>query len=271
MPEGSTTHKEQANRVRRTLPRLSCIDPMELRSIEHLEGALIDPAAYTYLGADEDTLFELLRDLGEEHSSIPFTVLLRYHPADRDGAFLHTQARALFRAAVYGRFSLLLGGILSNADVRQAMNEIHSAFCLLELEGREFNGYISKGILIDTPLSLGITDTDGIDFICLDVSNLSRLFTGLSHAEFCSRKDPTLSDRVLNSTNTFLSNLSRTGRRELGKTARLTESNPREETLRWLKDQKFREIFLPANTIERARTLLPEHNAPDDPYTEKRR
>lgn len=271
MAEERTTHQNRFVGARGDGPRLSYTDLFKDREHDKSRGAMIVPSAYACFPSDEDSLFEILRDLAEENASIPFTVLLRFDPTHHDSTKLRAQIRALFRAAVYGRFTLLLGGVLSDADMRCAIDEVHSAFCELESEEREFNGYIPKGILIDTPLSLGITATDGIDFFCLDISKLFRLFTGLSPAEIGTRGDTTFYATVLKPIDTFLSNFSRICGRELTKSARLTETHPRKEILQWLSDRGFTELFLTESAMEETRMLLWEPQQTDKPSIGKQR
>ena len=56
--------------------------------------------------------------------------------------FTEKQVEALFRAAIYGNISLILGGVCSYRAARRAFELLHGSFCRLSEEGREFNGYI---------------------------------------------------------------------------------------------------------------------------------
>ena len=149
-------------------------------------GGLLElPLSHPFL-PDEDSLFEYFRDFGERNAGYPVTVLLREN-RESDPDILRRSIRAVFRAAVYGDLSLLLGSVLTDEDVPLSLKTVHESFCELESEGREFNGYIPKGILIDTPIALGtITVAEGVDSICFDLSRLLRLLTGLSPKELAA-------------------------------------------------------------------------------------
>lgn len=124
---------------------------------------------------EEEGLYRFLRDEAEQSGERSLAVVL-----DARAEFFSVQIRALFRAAVYGTFSLLYGGLLSHAALSDTLRTTHRVFCELLEDGREFDGYIPKGILIDAPIWL-LSDlpTEGIDEWCLD---LPRLLSGLGGA-----------------------------------------------------------------------------------------
>ena len=124
-------------------------------------------------GEYEESLYELYRDIAESAPGLGITVSV-----DTDRR-LAARLRALMRASVYGRFSLLFRGILSPNELQDSLREYSKAFCELEADGREFNGYISRGICVDTPsLLLRIPACDCIDFCAFDIDRLFRLMTG---------------------------------------------------------------------------------------------
>lgn len=124
-------------------------------------------------GEYEEYLYELYRDIAESAPGLDITV-----STDAD-LRLSSRLRALMRASVYGRFSLLFRGIISPKELQAALMEYSKAFCELEADGREFNGYISRGICVDTPsLLLQKPYCDGIDFCALDAERIFRLMTG---------------------------------------------------------------------------------------------
>ncbi|MBE6668283.1 MAG: hypothetical protein E7607_08260 [Ruminococcaceae bacterium] len=103
-------------------------------------------------------------------------------------SFFSSRIKAILRGAVYGNFSISLRGILCEEDLRNALLDINRAFCSLEAEGREFNGYICRGICIDTPLLLRSSfSCEGIDNYSVDVERLFSLMTGS-----CDRDDSEL-------------------------------------------------------------------------------
>ena len=84
---------------------------------------------------------------------------------------------AVYLAAVYGSMSLELCGYTGAADIERAAELAHRVFCELESAGREFNGYIRKGLLIDRPVwLLRPTPFPRADHITLD---LDRIIAGL--------------------------------------------------------------------------------------------
>ncbi len=136
------------------------------------EGALLKLP----LGGSEDELYDRYRDAAEWMPGLPITAVLELSQKDD---LLYAQIRALFRSAVYGSFSCLVQGILTDSDRRRFLACAHRCFCDLEAEGREFNGYIKKGMLLDTPLlSKSSVCADGLDFLCVDAGKLTDRLTG---------------------------------------------------------------------------------------------
>ena len=136
------------------------------------EGALL---RIPFCGS-EDELYDRYRDVAEGMPGLPITAVLELSQRDD---ILHAQLRALFRSAVYGSFSCLIQGILTDSDRRRFLACAHRCFCDLEAEGREFNGYIKKGLLLDTPLlRKSSVCADGLDFLCVDAGKLTDSLTG---------------------------------------------------------------------------------------------
>lgn len=145
-------------------------------TVSESNGALLHAADLG--GRSEEERLERLCALAEVLPRRTLTVLIE--PSSRSALLsnLHTWVRSVFLASVYGRFSLLIGGAVSARELSCALREIWLCFCELEAEGREFNGYISKGVLIDTPLLLSARTMDGVDRICYDLYKLSRFSVG---------------------------------------------------------------------------------------------
>ena len=81
--------------------------------------------------------------------------------------------RALMRGAVWGELSLLICGILTEGELTEFTQEFCRAFCELETEGREFNGYLRRGLCVDTPYLLSIVEKlKGIDFFIFDLEKI---------------------------------------------------------------------------------------------------
>lgn len=92
---------------------------------------------------------------------------------------LREEAEAIFRAAVYGDISVMLTGFRAPQEVSEANSLLHSVFCELEAEGREVNGCVARGILIDAPIWLGERQRlGGRDFICFDFDLITSRLLG---------------------------------------------------------------------------------------------
>ena len=146
---------------------------------------IIDCATLGRKGKEtEQALYERLRTLVERNPE-------REHVVFVQSANKEKEIKAIFRAAVYGNVSLLFGNIFTNEDANEAKESANRAFRALLEEGHEFNGFLPKGILIDTPLALlsGISE-QGFDFFCLDAKKISFLLMGaeLHHRDCIDEK-----------------------------------------------------------------------------------
>ena len=89
-----------------------------------------------------------------------------------------SRVRAIYRASVWGRYSMLCRGIHTEKDAEICVSLIHHVFCRLDSEGREFNGFIKKGMTVDTPIMLlSRGQAKLFDFFLLDIPRLRYLFT----------------------------------------------------------------------------------------------
>ena len=96
-----------------------------------------------------------------------------------DGERLKSRIRAVYRAGVWGRFSLLCTGICVPEETDRCLSFIHGAFCELDRERREFNGFMPKGMAVHTPIMLLSPPRHRFfDFFCLDYRSLLVGFTG---------------------------------------------------------------------------------------------
>jgi hypothetical protein len=124
---------------------------------------------------DEERLFARYRALAEAHPDLPQTVCVSFG----DSLRLYRQIRAVYRGAVFGSFSLLFSGISTYGEWTACRRLCHEAFCDLESEGREFNGYLPRGFLLDRGLSLLESwEEGGPDFVCVDAEALFFSLTG---------------------------------------------------------------------------------------------
>ena len=127
---------------------------------------------------NHDELYDVLIDITESSYNISSTVIFSVPQNEREKESLCEMAEALFCAAVYGNFSIMFKGYRTANDIKKAMSCLHKAFCELEENGREFNGYIKRGLLLDSPFWLmRLPPLQKPDFICFDIDTLiSRTF-----------------------------------------------------------------------------------------------
>lgn len=132
----------------------------------------------------EERLYEQYCDIADAAAGSPVTVVLSLDRRKEPSESFRMQIRSIFRAAVYGRFSLLLEGFLTEKDWNDGLECIHRIFCELESEGREFNGYIPKGMLAARPIQLSpCFGKCRSDFVCLDAERMLTAMTGLPYRE----------------------------------------------------------------------------------------
>lgn len=132
----------------------------------------------------EECLYERYREMAEREPDSKVTVLLGFSREDEARERFRRQIRGIFRAAVYGRFSLLVRGCMTEGAFRECLGLIHRCYCELAFEGREFNGYIPKGLLLECPLQLAMPlDKIGADFLCLDKERMLSAMMGGGRAQ----------------------------------------------------------------------------------------
>ena len=131
----------------------------------------IPPSAY----GNEQMIYELLCDTADTLTGARIVATV---PFDTDRTALTGAVRAIYRASVWGRFSLLCSNIRSLEDAEKFIYTIKEALCQLEGEGRELNACIAKGAVIDTPLMLIEEKITGyFDFLCADFQRLRFFLT----------------------------------------------------------------------------------------------
>ena len=136
----------------------------------------------------EDEAYERLCEVADASVGMPITAVLRFDgaPGEREQTF-RSRVRAVYRASVWGQFSLLCAGAAIPEHVHSISEALRDAFCELEIEGREFNGFIKKGILIDTPLLLYRFPLHAkFDFLCIDPERICTMCTGKDLRADCS-------------------------------------------------------------------------------------
>ena len=124
---------------------------------------------------EEDILFARYRAAAETHPGVPLVICASLGNVHR----LRGQLRAVYRGAVFGRFSLLFCGISTYGEWLSCLRICHEIFCDMESEGREFNGYLPRGILLDRGMTLLESfDTCRPDFLCVEGGGLFRSLCG---------------------------------------------------------------------------------------------
>ena len=144
----------------------------------------------------EDELFDDYRDLCESVRPLPLTLMLcPAYPFDDDSRErFFTHAKAIFRAAVYGKIQILCGGpcALNVKSANECFYALSKAKEELYKSGHERNTEISVGLYISSPFMLcsiystystySMEETEALqkfDFFCLDLEKLPRLFFGI--------------------------------------------------------------------------------------------
>ncbi len=123
----------------------------------------------------EEELYEKLCDVADTHTGMQIVGWASFSGRES----FSCAVRAVYRAGVWGRFSLLCDGIYTPEQADECLSVIHREFCRLDAEGREFNGFIPKGICVATPLILlSSIKNRMIDFFCADFETLRRLLSG---------------------------------------------------------------------------------------------
>lgn len=126
------------------------------------------------LGGD---IFESALGLLDSDTERGLCVSLELSSTDRER--LRSEGEALLLAAVYGEVSIMFSDFCSVGELCEANALLHSVFCELEAEGREVNGCVARGFLIDSPIWLWQRARLGrCDFICLDFDRLTHRLLG---------------------------------------------------------------------------------------------
>ena len=133
----------------------------------------------------EDTAYEYFCDIADKLIGYPITAVASFDSEPRERtALFRSRIRAIYRASVWGQFSLLCTGISTPAELDECLRILREIFCELESEGREFNGFIEKGICIDTPMMLyKFPQHSHSDLLCFDPERLRRLCTGVTDSD----------------------------------------------------------------------------------------
>ncbi len=88
--------------------------------------------------------------------------------------FFRTQLRALYKASVYGKLSVLLPMISSLDEIEYVKREIEDIKSELKLQGHKYNENVRLGVMVETPAAALISDEicKMVDFIMIGTNNL---------------------------------------------------------------------------------------------------
>lgn len=131
--------------------------------------------ALEHLG-DEESIYEYLCEIADKNTGVKLVAEI---PLGENADIFSSRLSALYRAGVWGRFSLLCTDVKTPQRAIDCISLIQSVFCRLDSKNREFNGFIPKGISVDTPiLLLDPPRSRTLDFLCFDVPSLCKSFSG---------------------------------------------------------------------------------------------
>lgn len=118
----------------------------------------------------EEEMYDDLCDIADRNTGARIVAVVTMD--EREDTFA-SHVRAVYRAGVWGRFSLLCRGVNTPEHTDRCITVLHSVFRELDEGGREFNGFIPKGIVIDTPAQLLKGRRMGaFDIHCFDIDTL---------------------------------------------------------------------------------------------------
>lgn len=110
-----------------------------------------------------------------------------------------TQLRALLRASVYGRLSILIPMIIDIGEIRQVKELISQAKKELDLRGQPYDDNIRLGIMIETPAAVMLSDllAKEVDFFSIGTNDLEQY-------TFAADRQNSMLERILPSHHTAL-------------------------------------------------------------------
>ena len=164
--------------------RTVCL-PSEVLLFEENGGGIFVDADTMALSGD---IYPQLMEVVESFCGMPVAVSLRVPIAEREREAFGNLVEGIYRAAVYGSFSLYLRGYDSEMTLKSALADMHRVFCRLEEEGREFNGYLRRGIVIESPVwLLRPSPFLKADAVCFDIDSITAHLMGCETCELCGR------------------------------------------------------------------------------------
>lgn len=146
------------------------------------------------VGFDGISVGKLLeRDIGEEEAYEYFCGTADVNTGskivasvfwDSNERLFSARVRSVYRASVWGRFSLLCRGISTSESAEHCISVLRSARAELETEGRELDASMKIGASVSTPVRLlSPVCSEGFDFYCLDIDVLLDRFCASDNME----------------------------------------------------------------------------------------
>ncbi len=125
---------------------------------------------------DEDTVYERVCDIADTNTGAAIVAQISC------GEGLYERIKGVMRAAVWGRVWLLCQ-VRTPEEAESLFEAVGAAVHELENEGREFNGFIPKGISIETPIMLLSEPPRGLDFYAVNCNKLLFGFTATENTD----------------------------------------------------------------------------------------
>ena len=121
------------------------------------------------LGGDKQVPY-----LGHQREANPFMGWRSIRLSSAHPEFFQTQLRAILRAGVHGKISLLFPMISTVEEIRRLRRMVERAAASLELEKAPFNSKIPIGVMIEVPAAAICIDTilEEVDFVSIGSNDL---------------------------------------------------------------------------------------------------
>ena len=166
--------------------------------------------------------------------------------AVRFGTSLYPLVYRIYSDSAFGQPSLLIRGIRNPREFREALAVCHQCYCELSEAKKEFNGYLPRGMMIDTPLALSASEPyRGCDFFCLDYDRLCCLCEGNQGVP-----SPETRQAIEEQLSFFL------GANPFAERRILLSHLPDRKLITFCQSHHIKEIYLPSDLISRCRERL---------------
>lgn len=167
--------------IKRYFGCLSALPPKKIPWLSIHDKAKGSEGIVACVEGDEESVYDGLCELADRFAGT--RIVARISSCER----LLEQVRGVLRAAVWGRISVTYDA-RTPAFADKYMEISHTAYRSLEKEGREFNGFIPKGIWIGTPMLLLSQPNRYADFFVLDGKKIIDGFLGTEEDESAAHR-----------------------------------------------------------------------------------